>query len=323
MVPDGPFITSINAPAVPAAELATIPDILVRHLSQAGVRKGVIALPPSEGPLDGLEQTPGATILRAYPPRSMDPVEEPPYPEGWVELACDWLLKHGGEGMVHVRRFVTQFPLLPADVLPFAQTGWAILMVGDLASRAWAINLSPSLVLGFGGPDATDAELVAMAEDFKTLARHLAPQAAQAFVDIAPRFGTFSTIRHGTDWYVEGGEAPHFVDQVCDEMCFEGFPYQVLGPGHVARVRAAAGGLPPEVVPLDHGGAEVAIGDLALWVPGSPDRSVLRARARHVLAPCLKRRGETVLLAEQRRAARRRTAASDEMATERPKEAGP
>jgi hypothetical protein len=302
VVPDGPFVTCIDAPAVPEAELARIPDIIVRHLTEAGVRKGLVALPPRSGPLDGLEHTPRAVVLRLYPPRPVGSLEEPPYPDGWFELACEWLLEQAGDGMVNVREFITQFPLLPADVLPFARRGGAIMMVGDLASRAWAINLSPSLVLGFGGPDASDAELVAMAKSFKTLARRLAPQTAQAFVDIATRFGTFSTIRHGTDWYVAGGEDPYDVEQVSDQLCFEGFPYQVLGPGHVARLAAAStdGTLPSEVSPLDEGRVEVPIGDLADWLPDSPVRSRLREQARSVLAPCLPRRGESSLMARER-----------------------
>lgn len=75
VVPSGPFLTGINAPMVPESELARIPDIVARHLAAAGVNNAVIALPPDTGPLDDIENTPRAVILRLFvaPLTSPDP----------------------------------------------------------------------------------------------------------------------------------------------------------------------------------------------------------------------------------------------------------
>lgn len=304
-------ITSVNAPMVPEPELARIPAIVASHLRAAGVATAVIALPPTTGPLDLLEHTPRAVTLRLYPPRLADPLQAPPLPPGWVEQATRWLLDHTEADVVHVRDFPVQFPLLVADVAAFVGTPrHCVLMAGDLNSRAWAVHLCGSLVLGFGGPAATDAEMVAAAKSFAEIARGLAPEVAQAFVDIADRFGVFGNAAHGTPWYGSGGESPIFVEYLCDELCFEGFPYQVLGPGHLARLAGASvnGTLPPQFRPLDDGRAELAVSEPAAWLPGSPAQPGLLEQARSLLAPCLFRRHESSPIIEERRARARRAA---------------
>jgi len=304
VVPGGPFITSVNAPRVPGHELAKIPEIIARHLREAGVSTAVIALPPKSGPLDYLEHTPRAVMLRLYPPRFDNSLQYPPLPRAWVELAWRWLLEHSEDQVMNVLDGVVQFPLLAADVPDFLETPrHAVLMAGDLGSRVWGVHLNVSLVFGFGGPEATDAELVGMVQSLEELARRLAPEVAQAFIDIADRFGPFGMAGHGTPWYGGGGESPIFVEYVCDQLCFEGFPYQVLGPGHLARLAAAdpGGTLPSQFRPLEGGRAELAVGEPAAWLPASPGRPRVLAEARAHLAPCLLRRGESLSMIEERR----------------------
>jgi len=73
------------------------------------------------------------------------------------------------------------------------------------------------------------------------------------------------------------------VNDVCDAVCVEAFPYQVLSPGHLARL----GATPAGARPLAAGRVELALGDPYAWLPGSPLREGAVASAREVLAPCL------------------------------------
>ena len=317
MVPGGPFIPSINAPMVPEPELARIPDIVARHLREAGVRDAVIALPPKSGPLDDIEHAARAVMLRLYPPRRTDSLKPPPLPGEWIEVAWRWLADHLVDDVVNVRASLVQFPVLAQDLADFArrypEDGASIMVNGDLGSRAWGVHLNVNLVLAFGGPQASDDELVAMAEELIAIARRLAPELDLAFIDIAERFGPFSTLSHGTSWYSSGGESPSFVEWVCDQLCFDGFPYQVLGPGHLARLAAASpdGSPPAKLRPLEAGRAELAVGELTSWLPGNPERPRVLEEARRLLAPCLLRRGESKPLRDERQRASRRTVSGD------------
>ena len=317
MVPGGPFITSINAPMVPEPELARIPHIVARHLREAAVRDAVIALPPNSGPLDRIEHAAHAVMLRLYPPRRPDSLKPPSLPGGWIEVAWRWLANHLVDDVVNVRASLVQFPILAKDLAGFARRypegGASIMVNGDLGSRAWGVHLNVNLVLAFGGPQSSDDELVAMAEEFIVIARRLAPELGLAFIDIAERFGPFSTLRHGTSWYSSGGEDPTFVEWVCDQLCFDGFPYQVLGPGHLARLAAAGpeGSPPRQLRPLEAGRAELAVGELRSWLPWNPERPRVLEEARRLLAPCLLRRSQSGPLLDERQAASRRAVLGD------------
>lgn len=310
VVPSGSFLTGINAPMVPESELARIPDIVARHLAAEGVKNAVIALPPDTGPLDDIENTPRAVILRLFvaPLTSPDPA---PTPAWLLELASTWLLEHSSDELINVRASVVQFPLLRHDVAAYVDTfprfGSPVLTGGSLASRAWGVHLdAASVAFAFGGPEATDAELVAMVGSFAELTRQVAPRLVQGFIDISRRFAPFSTTLHGTTWSIQGGASPELVVYVDDELCFDAFAYQVLGPGHVARLVAAApeGRLPAPFRPLPAGRVELSVGEPADWLPASPQRDRVLAEARRLLAPCLPGLEEALQVRRARRAER-------------------
>jgi hypothetical protein len=70
---------------------------------------------------------------------------------------------------------------------------------------------------------------------------------------------------------------------LCDELCFEAFPYQILSPGHLARFERQPAGARP----LAGGRIELSLGDPNEWLPESPLREEAVASARELLAPCL------------------------------------
>ena len=307
-IPSGPFITMVDAPSVPSDEVARIPDIVARHLAEAGVANAVIAPTVRSDALDTMDHTPRLVMLRLYPPHLRGPLETPVRPWHWVEEAWRWLAGAVGPGTVHVSTAGAVFPMPAPQVGPFLERyrerGSFLLVGGDLGSRAWAVNASINVAWGFGGPHAGDEEMVAMAESFTEVARRLAPEVAQAYVAMEDRMASVTGFRHGTDWYGLGGEDPISVESFSDQLCFEAFPYQVLSPGHLERLRAnAAAG--PLLRPLEGGRAELAVGELGGWLPASPDRRRLRDEGRALLAPCLLRYGESSVMIQE---ARRRSA---------------
>jgi hypothetical protein len=91
------------------------------------------------------------------------------------------------------------------------------------------------------------------------------------------------------------------VDEFCDEIVLDAFPYQVLGPGHLARL----GGVPAGARAVAAGRVELAVGEPASWLIdpsvdtyGRRDFSDLRRdpqvqhQARDLLGPCLVRRDD-------------------------------
>jgi hypothetical protein len=129
--------------------------------------------------------------------------------------------------------------------------GW---LCGDGPSRAvrtLALCTSPSqshLALGAGGPGTTD-QLPGIFDGLRALARHLAGDMAYGFVDLSPSFLRFAGARHP-------------LEPFCDEAVFDGFAFQVLGPGHLDRL----GGAPPGAQPVGVDRVELSIPDLERWV---------------------------------------------------------
>lgn len=171
-----------------------------------------------------------------------------------------------------------QFPLRAGDALPYfkrsheARSGTR-LWSGDtdsrlrLATGAFSFK-HQNIALAAGGPGASDEELLKIMEDLKDVARALAPELALAFIDFNYSFNSASTSNSGFTRDEIGG--PTLIEPICDEQSFDGFPWQILGPKHLAHL----GELPPDARALPGGRFEVAVGDAKDWLwpwyePGS------------------------------------------------------
>lgn len=322
----GPFLW-VDCPSVPARLRETIPDIVARHLQAAGVADAVITAPKGEGPLAALETLPRAVVLRLYPPPP--PVERlqrqrSHIPAEWLDPACAWFrgdIEDDHEVMGAVG--VMEFPLAAAEATRFlhqcreARPLTSLLVAGSIETKLRGINgcfasPAPNLALAAGGPGATDDDLLAAIEVFQDLARSFASHLAYAFIIIPPSFASFRASSPATEWVGLGGEAPGpDLDMLCDQYAFDGFMWQILGPGHLRRL----GGAPDGTRPLPGGRVELTIGEPSAWLLRDsrpvPTQSYdpwqgLSARrkdphiskiARDVLAPCLLRQGEAVALA--------------------------
>lgn len=314
---EGPFIT-VDGTDVPYELLRTIPDIVARHLTEAGVAEATVASPAAGGPITeflyGNRGPRPSVILRLYPPPPQRWREFSRIPDRWLEEACSWVTAGSGpDGPVRAAVVSTGFTLAPADALPFlvqarrAHTPMVRLMTGEPGASVrmaggYFLGFEPNLALAGGGPAATDAELVATAHALREVGRRLAPEIGYAFVDLEPVFRV--GIAPGTEWRLLGGEATESLEELCDEFVFDGFWWQVLGPGHLARL----GRVPPESRPLPGGRMELSVGEPDDWLldvpaewhkgPVTPlapyrrDPSV-QGEARHLLDGCLALEGDT------------------------------
>ena len=297
----------IDGGSTPQSVLETIPDIIARHLTSVGVDHAVIAAPTHKAELTHLDRVPRAVILRAGGP--------PPYrrgrgrvvPPALLEAAAAWLREGMCEGeSVRVRTAGIEFELAGSgvrDYLHSAHRSGVVhcnLVVGQLDDRIRCVTgcfSGGSLSLAAGGPKADDTELARRFTELREVARRNAQGLAYAFIDIAESFGAITHTAFPSRWSQSGGEHPRRVERACDEALFDAFPYQLLGPRHVARL----GDKPPGARPVPGTDfLELELGHLDEWMPRHPPLEATRASAREVLRPCLMMPGEAVEIIKRR-----------------------
>lgn len=333
-IPAGPFLTATDRDDGRRRMLA-VPGIVAAHLEAAGITGRIACLDQGgllTSPLWGLPALGPAIIGRLYPPPPAI-AEDPPsvVPEGWARHAATWITEGldadhqlwAEVGLVefslaarHAAAFLDQqrrhrrtalvvagrprpatatAPAVPADV------GW---LCGDEPGRpvrAAALCSGPvqsHLALGAGGP-ATAEAVPSIVTGLSELIRRVADGLAYGFVDVAPTF-------------LRLAGAKHAFEPFCDEAVFDGFPYQVLGPGHLDRL----GGPPPGAEPIAGGRVELAVPGLHGWL-GEEARAIARdplgARrtagcepVKRLLRPCLDLDGEALRDERWERVQRRR-----------------
>lgn len=313
----GPFLM-IDAVDSPRRLVATIPDVVVARLEEAGVANAVVACPREGGPLVRMFANTGlarAATLMLYP-RPLLPGEEfrnhkhEQIRDPWLVEAAEWV----GSGLsedddLHARVVSVEFEVRVGDALAMlrqsaAGGGSLELVSGILHQRirhctGRSTGALSVVAMAAGGPATDDAELVATFNELVDVARRVAPEVAYATVSIDPAF----LYRGATDWHLHhGGEDSQLVEHLCDEYVIDAFAYQVLGPPHLALL----GGPPPGADILGGGRAGVAIGLPVDWLLAPPEnawRSLdnlcgrrrdpgVVERGRHLLGPCMLRAGE-------------------------------
>lgn len=303
-MPSGAYL-SVDGGSTPLELLATIPDIVARHLADAGVKTAVVSVPTSVAhPLYGEHGhgVPRAVVLHLFL-RLSSPGPEPARPRtevpfGWLEEAGEWVtLGRSPSDPVVAEIGSAIFPIATAaEVAPSLDrsrsSGSAVFASdGDGILRAAKANFmyQPWLALGYGGPAARDEQLVAAISQFAAIASQLDPPPAYAFASIEDNF--LAMQREAQVWYPPGLSSSERVQKLVDDIVLDGFPFQLLGPRHVERLRQAgtleSPPVPCELRELTGGRAELWIGQLADWGLDQPTRLDLREAARTVLRPCL------------------------------------
>jgi len=306
--PSGPVLY-VDGGHTPMALLDTIPDIVVAHLLAAGVTTATVGAPAQDGPNGRwlLDPWPSSVVLRLYPPPP--PLKLGPgarwakIPEPWFAEAANWV-RGGGEPALWGITGPVGFPVPPDMAERHLQScrgaGFAVLIAGEPSGRCRAAHctgiIHETMAFGGGGPGTTDDELLDMAGQLITVARRLAPTAAYAHIGfegrsnaLAQRYVPAGRVHPENRITMNPGAGPDTVGQLCDELALDAFPYQILSPGHVARLGGSLDALtqPAAMHVLPEDRIEVTIGELASWLPGASERDPMQATARQLLAPLL------------------------------------
>jgi len=246
--------------------------------------------------LADLDACPRAVVLRLLPPPAgaagrLDPE--------WIDVACDWVFGDLREdSTVRVRVLGVELEVRAAEAAGVvhgcaAAQVWCDVVTGDLATRVRTASISfgaaPHVAVGAGGPRCDDDGLLARFDLLREVVGEVGPGLGYACIDFEPTFADLGAGFANTEWALDGGAAPNTVaGRLCDRFVPEVFPYQVLGPGHLERLRAVDPGTSwgTHVGP-DHRAVEV--GRPEDWLPTSDVRAEARADGWKSLDPLLLR----------------------------------
>jgi hypothetical protein len=290
--PDGPLLLVQHLEA-DASELAQIPELVADRLAEAGVRDGLVTVPRLGGPLDALDDASGCVILRLFPAPGPSSV----IPADWLDVAVEWVVgDQDDEAPVAARILSVEHEVAAVEVADVLHDcgvarAWCDLVNGEPDDRMRTASLTygrlPHLALAAGGPGVDSAGLLARFELLRDVARELAADVTYACLDIEPTFEGLALGLPITGWRARGGASPNRVAaHAVDVVVPDGYPWQVLGPRHVERLKATGDELPP-MESLSDGRVEVAIGEAVEWLPRSMARSDAQDDAIAWLAPLL------------------------------------
>jgi hypothetical protein len=284
---------------VPAELLDWTVDELVGHLRSAEVTDARVTAPPRSR-LAASDPTlltvPNAVSLRLFPdPPVVRNGVPSPISEAWLRRAFDWLRDQVPElEDLSVVDLLIDEQVELDDARAFMerararQATQAFVIAGRpdrvLATIGGYFAVSASVCLSVAGRGLDEASLLARIAQLGRTGRDLAPELSLAMVSVEQSLGrVLGTFPAATIWQDSDGAQPSVVYHLCDELLFDAYPSQVLGPGHLRRL-----GRPPAgAVPLGAGRFEYAAGDARHWLPGRPQRDSELAAARRALAPCL------------------------------------
>src|SRR5581483_4937556 len=269
---------------------AAIPEVVARRLERTSIESATIEAPAVGGALDALDTVPHAVVLRLFPvPRGAATA----LPPDWLDIAAEWVAGDGDSEPIGVRILGVEFEVDSMDLSAVVHEcglarAWCDAVVGMLHDRVRTASLTfgrlPHLALAAGGPHVDNAGLLARFDLLQELARELAADVAYACVDFEPTFEGLATGLSPAGWQSQGGASPNLVArELVDERVPNAFPYQIIGPGHLARMGAS--GLPGE--PLGNGRFEVIFDQPRTWLVTNPDRDDAQAAAWQTLAPLL------------------------------------
>lgn len=289
--PGGPLLL-VQQLEAPPDDLARIPDLLARRLEDQGVGDATVAVPRLGGRLDALDDAPCCVVLRLFPGPATQQI-----PPDWLDVAVEWVTGDLGDAdTVGARILSVEHEVAAPDAAGILHEcglarAWCDLVNGDPADRVRTASLTygklPHLALAAGGPGVDTAGLLARFELLRDVGRELAAGVAYACLDIEATFEGLGLGLPVDGWRARGGASPNRVAAVAADIAVpDAFPWQILGPGHVARF-VEQGEEPPPHDALGDGRLEVGLGDPADWLPRSAARLDAQDDALAWLAPLL------------------------------------
>jgi hypothetical protein len=258
-------------------------------LEKAGVESAVVDVPARGGVLDALDSTGNAVVLRLFP-RVRAGTSRAGLPADWLDIAAEWATADLGDlDTTRIRVLGVEFDVAASDVSAVLHEcglarAWCDAVNGDMTDRIRVASATygrlPHLALAAGGPGVDGGGLLARFRLLQEVARELAADVAYGCIDFEPAFDGLALGLSPDGWHAQGGAPPNLVArELLGDRVPDAYPYQVLGPGHVARLRGT------DVVfeALSDGHVEVTLDDPAVWLPWLASRDDAQAQGWDVL----------------------------------------
>jgi hypothetical protein len=272
----GGYVFMADLANTPAQIGGSIPDILTRHLTQAGITEAEIGLAARMGRRYRVVETftPAARAWLRWPARTSQG-DLSQAAAGLAGAAAEWLRAEQQPGMELAAQIVSSEIPLSWDALPtvvrdtLAARDMVSVLVSDFATAAAAAvfggYFGTVLILTAAGASWQPADVAVRMRGQRDVLRGHA--GAAEWAGVTAQAGN----RHMLDseWYDP------------DEMRPQPMWYQILSPAHVGYL----GRTPPGSVELAEGRVELTVGEPEDWVPGSPRRGAVEAQAAALLAP--------------------------------------
>lgn len=299
--PHGPLVL-MDAKDLTDDDLGLVLDRLYAEIAQGGVMSGVLEVPTGGELLEELTSVGEAVIGAAYLPTEKTSIPHAPLPDSWLTVAADWL------------RSASYEPLVVDSVGVEAPISWRDLD-GYLRSQRGEFRVScgstdEGMRIAAGGTGMTRLALLAcgtslslsdLAGHARVMRDHVArctPAATYAYVAGVDSASMFGSGAHDLPWSpmgVFGHPGRGFRQMLSDLSVLDVFWWQLLGPGHIARL-----GEPPGAQLQASGMTEWSIGEFQEWLD-PVQAEELRDPGRRQLEPCfLDDRQQREILRERR-----------------------
>ena len=246
--------------------------------------------------LGDLDRCRRAVVLRLFPTPAgaagrLDP--------DWIDVAAEWVFGDQlPQAPVRIRVLGVERTVPAAEAAGVlhgcaAAHAWCDVVAGNTAARIRTASISfgaaPHVAIAGGGPKCDDDGLLARYQLLRDVAEDLAPECAWACIDFEDTFADLGIGLSNVDWALEGGASPNTVaGRLADRFVPDAFPFQVLGPGHVERLRSRQpDGTWGDPLPGDRRGLE--LGEPVDWLPTSEVRLDVRADGWRLLGALLLR----------------------------------
>ena len=298
-LPDGPLIRLDDLPTDPLTR-RRIADAVDDLVVDAGFDPGAAVICEVDGLAD-LDECPRASVLRLFP----EPAGSAGHlPATWIDLAAEWVFGDlAPETLVRLRVLGVEVTVMAKEAAGILHgcaraRAWCDVVTGDVHARVRTASISfgvaPHVAVAAGGPRCDDTGLLARFDLLAEVAReHAGPasrmrgpdRVAYACLDFEDTFGDLGIGLSNVPWADERGASPNRVaGRLVDRFVPEVFPYQVLGPRHVAALTDPEG-----LTPIGDDRWELVVGDPTDWLPNAPLRHELRRDGWHTLSPLLVR----------------------------------
>jgi hypothetical protein len=280
----GGLIVWADCHDMPPGAVLLWPEAIRRHLIVAGCDGLTLTTPRRNYDVyEWVHACPVVTLNVYAPPDNF--VYGEGLPQTFVDVALDWLNTAGApdqtawlgiEAAVEIPSTLRHLPELLRAV---RKNPSLRMLTGNLETSAHAAQLVTfQMKLAACGPAIDEDSLLARANDLEALARRLAPHAAQVAIDVPHCDFDTTDPRQQRDTAWDSS-----VEYIADDVLEDAYPFQILGPGHLARA--------PKLRDLvEDVGADrylLRLGDYRDWRPDSPRFPEMLAEGRALLASCM------------------------------------